>query len=138
VINIRTCLLRRLRDTDLAFINFMADIRDSAVTDVDCLPVGRVDQLFIDDQERRVRFVRVEPARGFDTAGGTVLIPVDAVRRILRGVVHVDRPREQLAIAPREISLLDDAEDVEMLYRYYGFSPFWAAGYTYPPYPFYA
>lgn len=127
-----------MRDTDLVCINYVDDIRGNTVVDSDGRPIGGVDRLFVDEQERKIRFFRAEPDPEFETGGGIVLVPVDAVARIRRGVVHLDRPREQVAIAPRDISLLATPEDVEMLYRYYGFQPFWAPGYVYPPYPFYA
>lgn len=136
--NATTMLLRKLRDADLVSVNYLEDIRGNKVIDSEGVAVGQVDALFIDDRARKIRFFRVEPDRQFQTGGGTVLIPVDAVTRITRGVVHIDRPRGQLAIAPRDISLLACEEDIEMLCRYYGFQPFWTAGYTYPPYPFYA
>lgn len=129
--------LRKLRDTDLVCINYVEDIRGDRVVDSEGGAVGEVDTLFVDDRERKIRFLRVEPDRQFQTGGGTILIPVDAVKRIRRRVVHIDRPRAQLAVAPRDLSLLTAEEDVELLYRYYGFQPFWTAGYAYPPYPFY-
>ena len=129
--------LRKLRDTDLVALNYVEDVRGTRVVDSEGEPVGQVETLFIDGQERKVRFLRVEPDRRFDTGGGAILIPVDVITSIARAVVHIDRPRAQVAIAPRDLSLLSAEEDVEMLYRYYGLQPFWAAGYTYPPYPFY-
>jgi sporulation protein YlmC with PRC-barrel domain len=129
--------LRKLRDTDLASINYVDDVRGTRVVDSAGEPVGLVETLFVDGQQRKVRFLRVEPDRGFNTGGGTILIPVDAITNIARGVVRIDRPRAQVAIAPRDLSLLSAKEDVEMLYRYYGLQPFWAAGYEYPRYPFY-
>ena len=136
--NAASTSLRRLRDADLVAINYVEDIRGHRVVDRNGDPVGSVDMLFVDGRERKIRFFRVEPDPSFETADGIVLIPVDAIMQIARCMVHIDRPRGQLAIAPRDLALLATEADIEMLYRYYGFKPFWSAGYIYPPYPFYA
>lgn len=135
--NATTVSLRKLRNTDLAFINYFEDIRGETVVDSTGRVVGEVDALFIDDRDRKIRFFRVKADRQFTTSGATILMPVDAVTRVTHGVVYIDRPREQLPVRPPDLSPLADESDVEMRYHEYGFQPFWTPGYMYPPYPFY-
>jgi hypothetical protein len=48
--------------------------------------------------------------------------------------VHIDQTRERVAGAPRYSPTLEEV-DWEELLAYYGYGPFWAAGYAYPPFP---
>ena len=133
--------LRKLRATDLASINYKADVRGQKVIDADGRYIGQVDALFIDEPEKMVRFLRVSPGWSHEGGGNgnaeEFLIPVDAVARVRSGAVQVGRSREELAAAALDDAQLGDPAVVESLYIYYGYKPFWAEGYAYPPYPYY-
>lgn len=139
--NVTTRGVRKLRNTDLASINYKADIRGQTVHDVGGRYVGQVDALFIDDEERRVRFFRASPGWSNETGGNghadRFLIPVDVVTRVTASSVQLDLAREELAVADMDESRLGDATVLEALYSYYGRKPFWSPGYSYPPYPFF-
>lgn len=135
--NAPTISLRRMRNTDLAAINYAEDIRGKSVIDADGCTVGVVSRLFIDSDDRKIRLIEVQPT-SFDGASDRgIVLPVDAIAGIRRGVVQVDRPRSELPDGPPPQALLEDEQNVRALYDHYGLQPFWTDGYSYPPYPYY-
>ena len=129
--------VRKLRSTDLASVDFTKDTRGQVVVDESGSQVGLVDALFIDDAQRRIRFLRVSADGPANSDGRKFIVPVDAVRRIRGGTIHLDRERSALAAAPNDDSVFSAPHDVARLYQHYGFDPFWQPTYAYPPYPFY-
>jgi sporulation protein YlmC with PRC-barrel domain len=127
-----------LRSTDLASVDYAEDIRGRSVVDCDGRKVGRVDALFIDRAQKKVRFFRVASGGGSGKGASEFLIPVDAVARIEDGTVHLRAERGELAVAPDDRPEIADERHAAALYEHYGICPFWAEGYSYPPYPFYA
>jgi sporulation protein YlmC with PRC-barrel domain len=131
-----TATLSKLSDSGQTIANADHDIRGRKVKDKAGNDVGRVDDLLIDDQERKVRFLRVEHG-GFLGLGETKsFIPVDAITRITADEVFIDHSREHVVGAPRyDPDLVDDLRYYGSLYDHYGYSPFWGMGYTYPGIP---
>jgi len=137
-----TAALRRLSDTELKIADPAEDIRDREVVDRDGEELGEVNDLLIDEQERRVRFLEVASG-GFLGLGQTkFLLPVDAITRISDDTVYVNQTRQHIAGAPscdpdlihRDVGEGSYYGDV---YQYYGYPPYWGPGYVYPPYPYY-
>jgi sporulation protein YlmC with PRC-barrel domain len=134
--------LVRLSDSSLTVANPDEDIRGRKVVDRRGEEIGDIDDLLIDDQESKVRFMRVASG-GFLGIGETkFMIPIDAVTRITDDTVQINQDRERVADAPRyDPSLVKDATWADPYwttnYGYYGYGPFWAPGYAYPPYPYY-
>src|SRR5690606_41386570 len=90
----------RLSDTDLVLSQPDEDVRGRKVIDADGNDIGHVDDLMIDDREKKVRFLRVASG-GFLGIGRTkVLIPVDVIQKITRDTVQIDRTREHVAGSP--------------------------------------
>ena len=112
------------------------DVRGRQVKDKDGDSIGKVADLLVDDVEDKVRFLLVEHG-GFLGFGETKsLIPVDAVTKITVDDVFVDQSRERVAAAPGySPDLVDDRPYHGSIYGYYGYAPFWGAGYTYPVFP---
>jgi sporulation protein YlmC with PRC-barrel domain len=132
-----TATLHSLGDTDLALADRAEDIRGRQVLDAGGEEVGEVEDLLIDDERKKVRFLRVASG-GFLGLGETkFLIPVDAVSRVDEEHVHIDRTRDKLTGAPRYDPQLVDRAYLDRLYGYYGHRPYWSAGYTYPAFPYY-
>jgi sporulation protein YlmC with PRC-barrel domain len=131
-----TASLRKLSDTDLTVADPAEDVRGRKVLDRRGDEVGEVDDLLIDDRQHRVRFLRVASG-GFLGLGETkTLVPVDAVTALDGQAVHIDRTREHVAGAPAyDPDLTYDQDYYGGLYGYYGYGPFWAAGYAYPAFP---
>ena len=100
--------------------------------------LGAVNDLFIDEQERKVRFLEVSSG-GFLGLGATkFLLPVDAISRITSDVVHINQSRERVAGAPRYDPTLVEERYVSDVYSHYGYPPYWGPDYDYPPYPYYS
>lgn len=122
--------LIKLSDTGQTVDNAGDDVRGRKVKDKDGNDVGKVHDLLIDSQERKVRFLLVEHG-GFLGVGETKsFIPVDAITRITDDDVYINHARDHIAGAPRyDPSLVDDRAYHGSIYDYYGYAPYWGAGY---------
>lgn len=133
-------VLMKLGDTDLTLSDPRQDIRDRKVIDRNGDEIGHVSALYIDKNERKVRFLQVG-AGGFLGLGERhFLIPVDAVTRVTPDEVQVDQTREHVVNSPQydpNLSVERNRGFWEPYYGYYGLMPFWGAGYAYPGYPIY-
>jgi sporulation protein YlmC with PRC-barrel domain len=129
--------LVRLGDTDLDLAEHSEDIRGHQVLDMAGEDLGEVDDLFIDEQEHKVRFLEVTSG-GFLGLGATkFLIPVEAIKRITADTVYISHSRERVAGAPNYDPALVDRRYVSDVYGHYGYPPYWGPDYRYPPYPYY-
>jgi sporulation protein YlmC with PRC-barrel domain len=126
-----------MRDAHLTTRDRAEDIRKRKVVDAAGKDVGEIEALLIDDQEEKVRFLRVASGGFLGMGEAKVLIPVEAISKIGHHVVHIDQTRERIAGAPTYDPELVDDRYYEGLYGYYGYNPYWSAGYVYPPYPVY-
>jgi len=130
--------LLRLSDTDLELPEPQKDIRGRKVVDSAGQEIGHVDELLIDSKEKKVRFMQVASGGFLGMGAQKLLIPIDAITRIDKDAVRISRTREHVAGAPKyDPQLVADRDHLDRLYGYYGFAPYWVAGYTYPMYPFY-
>ena len=131
-----TATLSKLSASGQTIANADHDIRGRKVKDKAGNEIGTVDDLLIDDEERKVRFLRVEHGGLLGFGETKSFIPVDAITRITADEVFIDHSREHVAGAPRyDPELVDDLEYYGSLYDHYGYSPFWGMGYTYPGIP---
>lgn len=126
--------LHRLSRSDLRVLDPDQDVRGRAVVDPDGERIGTVDDLFI-DPERRVRFLRVHSGGLLGLGRDVFLIPVEAVARIDAETVHLGRNRTDIAGSPAYDPDLVELPDLNSLYGYWGYAPYWMAP-TIPPYPF--
>jgi sporulation protein YlmC with PRC-barrel domain len=129
--------LVKVGDMGLTVADPADDIRGRKVVDRNGEEIGEIDSLFIDEEERHVRFLEVASGGFLGIGESKFLMPIDAITRIEDEVVHVDQTRERVAAGPRY-----DPELVELpswldYYGYYGYGPYWGPGYIYPPYPYY-
>ncbi len=134
-----TATLTKLKDSGHTVAHPDEDVRGRTVKDKAGDDLGKVDDLLIDTADRKVRFLVVE-AGGFLGIGETEsFIPVDAITQITPDEVKIDQSRDRVAGAPRyDPNLAVEENDYyESLYSYYGFTPFWGAGYVYPGFPYY-
>ena len=137
-----TATLRRLSDIGLTVADPAEDIRKRQVIDRDGEEIGTVNDLFVDERERHVRFLEVASG-GFLGLGQTkFLIPVDAITNIRDDTVTVNQTRERIAAAPPYDPDLIHRDTGEWgyygdVYQYYGYPPYWGPDYVYPPYPRY-
>ncbi|GAA4588120.1 sporulation protein YlmC with PRC-barrel domain [Actinoplanes octamycinicus] len=130
--------LIELSDSDQVVEDPAEDIRGRKVRDRDGHELGRVDDLLIDPEERKVRFLRVAHGGILGFGGTASFVPVEAIRAIDDEIVHVAEPKQIVAEAPAyDPELIDATEYYHDLYRHYGYPPFWSTGYIYPGYPHY-
>jgi CBS domain-containing protein/sporulation protein YlmC with PRC-barrel domain len=130
--------LVRLSDTNLTLADSAEDIRDLKVRDISGEELGTVHDLFIDEQERKVRFLEISSG-GFLGLGTTkILMPVETISRITADVVYTNQSRERVAGAPRYDPTLVEERYVSDVYSHYGYPPYWGPDYHYPPYPYYS
>lgn len=129
--------IRKLSDTDLTLADPAEDITGRTVIAASGEDIGKVDDLMIDDREKKVRFIRVASGGLLGLGQTKFLIPVDAITRVTDQNVFVDRSRDQVAAAPAYDPDLVNEEYFEHLYRHYGYAPYWTAGYMYPGFPYY-
>jgi sporulation protein YlmC with PRC-barrel domain len=143
-----TPTLYSLSDERLTLTDPAEDVRGYTVIDRHGEDIGSVEDLLVDEGERKVRFLQVKDGGFLGMGGRMFLIPVDAITRIHDDHVHVDQTREHVGGGPvyDPDVVSEDAFRQEAfreggyyhgVYGHYGYSPFWAPGYAYPGYPFY-
>lgn len=114
------------------------DVRGRTVRDKDGEKIGTVHDLLIDPEHNKVRFLLVESGGFLGIGETTSFIPVDAVIRVTEDDVTIAQTKDTVAGAPGyDPTLVDDRSFHESVYSHYGYSPFWAPGYSYPSYPLY-
>jgi len=130
--------LTKLSDTNLILADASQDIRDRKVIDRNGDDIGRIDDLFIDQEERMVRMLQIK-AGGFLGIGERhFLLPVDTITAISNidvAEIHVNVTRERVIGSPvynPHLVLAPAREVFEPYYGYYGLPPYWGAGYSYP------
>jgi sporulation protein YlmC with PRC-barrel domain len=91
----------KLSDSEFVFENPVQDIRGNDVYDVDGEQIGSVDDLYVDRQERKVRFLEVG-AGGFLGMGEKhFLVPVESVTEVGEHLVTIEPGRrERVAGSP--------------------------------------
>jgi sporulation protein YlmC with PRC-barrel domain len=129
--------LVRLSDTNLTLEHAAEDVRGCKVTDVADQDIGHVDDLMIDEDHKKVRFL-VVAAGGFLGIGEKKFwLPVDAVTGVNDEQVFVDTTVEHVKSAPvYDPEIVASHPYASDVYAYYGVAPYWGSGYIYPPYPF--
>ncbi|MCO8277469.1 PRC-barrel domain-containing protein [Actinoplanes sp. TRM 88003] len=133
----KTHMLTRLSDTTKDVADPDRDIRGRRVVDRGGDDLGKVDDLLIDTDEDKVRFLRVEHGGILGIGATASFIPVDAVRDISDDEVRVDLATQQVADAPRyDPDLVDQTSYYSDVYRHYGYTPYWTPGYAYPTGPY--
>ena len=129
----RIASLIRLGDASLDLPQPAEDLRGREVVDNDAMPVGRVQDLMVDSDERHVRFLIVTVGGFAGSTGRELLVPVDALTYVGHVVIQIDRGREEAAGAPSyDPVLAGDAGYCAGIYGWYGFPPFWHPDYRYP------
>lgn len=128
--------LHKLSDVGLTLKDPNEDIRGRHVLDADEQEIGKVEDLFIDDAEKKVRFMLVS-AGGFLNLGAEhFLVPIDAIDHVDDKHVYLRSKRDHISGAPKYDPDLTDDQYYTDVYGYYGYGPFWGAGYMYPGFPF--
>lgn len=127
--------LVKLSDTDEIVADHDDDIRGLPMIDSDGEDLGAVDDLLLDPEDGKVRFVVVASGGFLGLGENKSFIPVDAITRVTDDEVRIDQSRERVAGAPvYDPDIVHDVDNnyYENVYGYYGFVPYWMPGYQYP------
>jgi len=131
--NTESGTMMRLGESDQRLADPSQDIRGRRVLDRDGNDVGKVDDLLIDAERKKVRLLRVAHGGMFGIGATPLFIPVEVVERVTDDEIGIDRSRAQVAQAPQyDPDLVDADEHFTNLYKYYGYSPYGAPGFVAP------
>ncbi len=133
-----TVALHALSQSDLTLADGAEDIRDRTVVDRQGDEIGTISDLMIDENEGKVRFLQVGGGGFLGIGDKQFLIPVDAIASIGDDVVRIDQTREHVGQGPEyQPDLVREPDYFGDVYGWYGYAPYWSAGYRYPAYPYY-
>jgi len=88
--------LSSLRDTDRTISSSDQDIRGRMVKDKDGRDLGRIEDLLVDDIERKVRFMEVATGGFLGFGESKSFIPIDAITRMTPDEVYISHTREHV------------------------------------------
>ena len=128
--------LLSLSDTDKTVADPNADVRGRQAVDSSGEEIGTVEDLLVDDEETRVRFLQIGSGGFLGIGKDRFLVPVDAVASVTQDRVQVSRERARMTDVPGyDPTLEQDPAYYADVYGWWGYGPYWAPGYVYPPYP---
>ena len=90
----------KFSDSDFVFENPEQDIRGKDVYDRDGNQIGSVDDLYIDSQGRKVRFLEVGSGGFLGVGGKHLLVPVESVTEVGEARVTIEPGREKVTGSP--------------------------------------
>ncbi len=90
----------KLSDSDFVLENSEQDIRGKDVYDVDGQQIGSVDDLYIDRQEREVRFLEVGAGGFLGIGEKRFLVPVEAITQVAERWVTIEPGRTEKVDGP--------------------------------------
>ena len=127
-------MLVRLEDTKYILSDRNEDLRGRTVVDSNGEKVGRVDGLYVDTTELRVRLLEIGSGGFLGLGEQTRLVPVDTITAVDDERVVIDPTRDLVAgSAGYDPTLTEpDEQYFEDVYNYYGVGMFWAPGYVDP------
>jgi sporulation protein YlmC with PRC-barrel domain len=134
-------VLRRLSDIDSELVDVTADLRGRKVIDADGEEFGTVEDLLVDQDQGRVRFMEVATGGFLGLGKDRFVVPVEAISAIGEDEVRLARLKAEVAESPpfaREYEGSGGGHEYwGRIYTHYGYSPYWEQGYTEPPYSSY-
>jgi sporulation protein YlmC with PRC-barrel domain len=123
-------------NVDLTVADPSEDVRGLEGIDRHGEKIGNVDDLLMDSEEQRVRFLQVAQGGFLGIGEEHFLVPVEAVMRIDAERVHIDLMRGGMGDAPGySPELAEEPDYYTDVHGYWGYGPYWAPGYAYPRYP---
>ncbi|MFL5759678.1 MAG: PRC-barrel domain-containing protein [Thermomicrobiales bacterium] len=105
------------------------DVRGRTVLTTDGDRIGSVDDLLIDREDQKVRFLEVGTGGFLGLGERKSLIPIEVVSQVDEDHVVVDQSREHVAAAPIYNPHVVQTEPyLSDVYEHYGFPPPWVPG----------
>lgn len=115
--------LIRLSDSEFILEDKTRDIRGLDVYDTAGEEIGTVEGLYIDEEERKVRFLDVGAGGFLGLGEKNFLIPVEAVREVNEEGAVVDESRDKVVDSPPfDTSVVPQAPYQRDIYDYYGYA----------------
>lgn len=136
-------VLVRISESNLDLSDHAEDIRGFKVFDQNNDQIGKVDNLLVDQESNKVRFLEVSSGGFLGIGEKTFMVPVDAIERVGDNEVHIGQTAQHVVDAPAynpDTVVHDDVVNHGYwndTYKHWGYDPFWTAGYRYPSYPAY-
>lgn len=127
-IRARQDVLIKLGDSDLVLRDPSDDVRGCRVVDSDDTGIGHVTALFIDNAERKVRFLQVGTGGFLGISERQFLIPIEDVTQTSETTVHINHSRDQIVKSPTfdpSLTAWRDSDYWNPYYGYYGVAPYW-------------
>jgi sporulation protein YlmC with PRC-barrel domain len=125
-------------DSAFTFENPKDDIRGFTVRDSAGEKIGKVDQLLVDPDARKVRFLQVGHGGFLGIGREHSLLPVDAIQSVdyENREVYINQTRERIGGSPAyQPDMVEKGQDYyATVYDYYGYPGPWSPGYVYPDY----
>ena len=108
------------------------NVQGFAVRDINDESVGRVEDLVIDSEAGRVRFLDIadDGILGLGFGRDHHLVPVDVVQDVAGDTVFLKTTHDLVDLAPQ--GALRDAVQVDQVLRHFGCTPFWSSDYRAP------
>jgi hypothetical protein len=129
----RDTRLDPLSQTDLTLAPGEPDLRGASVFDRDGDELGRVDGLYVDGAEQKIRFLAIKRGGILGIGATTRLVPVEAIEHRDVGTVRLAKNDKEIAGSPAfEPALVADQAYWEKVYGWYGYPAYW----TMAPVPF--
>jgi sporulation protein YlmC with PRC-barrel domain len=118
-------MLVKLGDTSLVLNDASEDIRNHKVIDSQGKDIGHVSALFIDQNERKIRFLQVS-AGGFLKVGEQqFLVPAEDITRTTEDAVYINHTHDHVAQSPPYDPSRRDNDYWNHYYGYYGHRSYW-------------
>lgn len=115
--------LVRLSDSEFILEDRRQDVRGSSVYDKGGGEIGTVEDLYADEEERKVRFLDVSGGGFLGVGKKRFLIPVEIVREAKEEGIVVDESREKVAGAPPfDTDVVPQPPYQRDIYGYYGYA----------------
>ncbi|HEV2094455.1 MAG TPA: PRC-barrel domain-containing protein [Rubrobacter sp.] len=118
--------LVRLSDTDFGLEAPEQDVRGLDVYDNEGDKIGSVEHLYVDEAERKVRFLGVSAGGFLGIGGKKIMLPVEAVTDVGEDRVTIEQGRKTVMDSPPfDTDLVRPAADYQReVYGYYGYPPY--------------
>jgi sporulation protein YlmC with PRC-barrel domain len=114
--------LVRLSYSELVLEDLTQDVRGLDVYDTNGDEIGTVEDLYVDEEERKIRFLDVGAGGFLGLGEKDFLIPVEAVREVNEDGVVVDESREKVAGSPPfDTDVVPQPPYQRDIYDYYGY-----------------
>jgi sporulation protein YlmC with PRC-barrel domain len=115
--------LVRLSYSELVLEDLTQDVRGLDVYDTNGDEIGTVEDLYVDEEERKIRFLDVGAGGFLGLGEKDFLIPVEAVREVNEDGVVVDESREKVAGSPPfDTDVVPQPPYQRDIYDYYGYA----------------